>query len=159
MVLSLMILLGVALVIWVLLAKRNGDNIKVKVEIEEINVPKRVDINDYILVPGYENEYTLTVTADKPGDYDVTFSFVEKGNEDNILKENLYILIEYDGDVICNDKLSELFDVNSEIQMELKRHRGQEIKVVYYIPIEVGNEIQGQVVDFDLYITAKEKRD
>ena len=97
MVLSLMILLGVALMIWVLLAKRNGDNIKVKVEVEEINVPKRVDINDYILVPGYENEYTLTVTADRPGDYDLTFSFVEKGNEDNILKENLYILIEYDG--------------------------------------------------------------
>lgn len=157
-VLSLIILLGVALTIWMLLARRNNDNIKVRVEIDDINIPKRVEINDYVLVPGYENEYVLSVTADKPGDYDVTFSFVEKGNKDNILKENLYVLIEYDGDVICNDKLSELFDENSEIQMELKRHRGQEIKVVYYIPIEVGNEIQGQVIDFDLYITAKEKR-
>lgn len=154
-----MILLGVALMIWVLLAKRNGDNIKVKVEVEEINVPKRVDINDYILVPGYENEYTLTVTADRPGDYDLTFSFVEKGNEDNILKENLYILIEYDGEIICDDKLSELYDQQFYLDIELKRWRGKDIRVVYYVPIEVGNEIQGQVVDFDLYITAKEKRD
>ena len=154
-----MILLGVALMIWMLLAKRNGDNIKVKVEIEEINVPKRVDINDYILVPGYENEYTLTVTADRPGDYDLTFSFVEKGNEDNILKENLYILIEYDGEIICDDKLSELYDQQFKLDIELKRWRGKDIRVVYYVPIEVGNEIQGQVVDFDLYITAKEKRD
>ena len=154
-----MILLGVALMIWMLLAKRNGDNIKVKVEIEEINVPKRVDINDYILVPGYENEYTLTVTADRPGDYDLTFSFVEKGNEDNILKENLYILIEYDGEIICDDKLSELYDQQFYLDIELKRWRGKDIRVVYYVPIEVGNEIQGQVVDFDLYITAKEKRD
>ena len=154
-----MILLGVALMIWMLLAKRNGDNIKVKVEVEEINVPKRVDINDYILVPGYENEYTLTVTADRPGDYDLTFSFVEKGNEDNTLKENLYILIEYDGEIICDDKLSELYDQQFYLDIELKRWRGKDIRVVYYVPIEVGNEIQGQVVDFDLYITAKEKRD
>lgn len=154
-----MILLGVALMIWMLLADRNGDNIKVKVEIEEINVPKKVEINDYILVPGYENEYTLTVTSDRPGDYDLTFSFVEKGNEDNVLKENLHILIEYDGEVLCDDKLSELYDRTIDFSIELKRWHGQDIRVVYYIPIEVGNEIQGQVIDFDLFITATEKRD
>ena len=33
----------------------------------------------------------------------------------------------------------------------------KDVKIVYYIPLEVGNEIQGAVADFDLFVMAAEK--
>ena len=151
-----MILVGVALMIWMLLAEHNGETIKLHIDVD---VPNKVAINDYVIVPGYENEQCVEVTADKPGEYDLTFSFIEKGDPDNLLKDNLYILIEYDGVVYCDNKLSELYEGGPAISVKLKRLRAQDIRVVYYIPESVGNEIKGHEVNFDLFITARERRE
>ncbi len=142
--------------IWMLLAKHNADNIKVRVEVD---IPQQVAIRDTEIVPGYENEYCVKVTADRPGEYDLTFSFIEKGNSDNALKDNLYILIEYDGVVYCHNTLSALYEGGPTISLDLERRKAQDIKVVYYIPEEVGNEIKGNIADFDLFITARERQE
>ena len=138
-----------------LLAGRHGDNIKVRVDVD---APQLVAIQDSVLVPGFENEYCVKVTADKPGEYDLTFSFIEKGDPDNALKDNLYILIEYDGVVYCHNTLSALYEGGPTITLNLKRIKAQNIRVVYYIPEEVGNEIQGNIADFDVFINATERR-
>ena len=94
--LSILILVGVGLMIWMLLSDHGGGAIKVRVDVD---IAVEAGINDVVIVPGYKNEYHLKVTADKPGKYDLTFSFVEQGNTENALKDNLYILIEQDGEV------------------------------------------------------------
>ena len=149
-----MILIGVALMIWMLLADHLGGAIKVRVDVD---IPVEAGINDVVIVPGYKNEYHLKVTADKPGEYDLTFSFREQGNTESDLKDNLYILIEHDGKVYCDAKLSELYEGGPVMRLQLKRLVAQDVKVVYYIPKEVGNEIKGDTADFGLFITAHEK--
>ena len=74
------------------------------------------------------------------------------------MKDNLYILIEYDGVVYCHNTLSALYEGGPTITLNLKRIKAQNIRVVYYIPEEVGNEIQGNVADFDVFINATERR-
>ena len=141
--------------LWLHLSDVGGDHIKVHLKID---TPHKVEITDYVLVPGYVNEYSVLVTADAPGTYDLAFSFVENGYTNNILKENLFIMIEYDGVLYRHDTLENLYEDNFVLRMDLKRLKGKEIKITYYIPEYVGNEIQGSVVDFDLFITAKELR-
>ena len=152
--LSILILIGVALMIWMLLADYGGRAIKVRVDVD---IPVDAGINDVVIVPGYKNEYHLKVTADKPHEYDLTFSFKEQGDTESDLKDNLYILIEYDGVVYCDAKLSELYEQGPTMTLQLKRLVAQDVKVVYYIPEEVGNEIKGDTADFGLFITAREK--
>ena len=149
-----MILIGVGLMIWMLLADHLGGAIKVRVDVD---IPVEAGINDVVIVPGYKNEYHLKVTADKPHEYDLTFSFKEQGNTESDLKDNLYILIEHDGVVYCDAKLSELYEGGPTMTLQLKRLVAQDVKVVYYIPEEVGNEIKGDTADFGLFITAREK--
>ena len=152
--LNVLILIGVVLMIWMLLADYGGRAIKVRVDVD---IAVDAGINDVVIVPGYKNEYHLKVTADKPGKYDLTFSFVEQGNTENALKDNLYILIEQDGEVYCDTKLSELYEGGPTMTLKLRRLVAQDVKVVYYIPEEVGNEIKGNTADFGLFITAREK--
>ena len=149
-----MILIGVGLMIWMLLADHLGGAIKVRVDVD---IPVEAGINDVVIVPGYKNEYHLKVTADKPHEYDLTFSFKEQGDTESDLKDNLYILIEHDGVVYCDAKLSELYEGGPSMTLQLKRLVAQDVKVVYYIPEEVGNEIKGDTADFGLFITAREK--
>lgn len=152
--LSILILVGVGLMIWMLLVDHGGGAIKVRVDVD---IAVEAGINDVVIVPGYKNEYHLKVTADKPDEYDLTFSFVEQGNTANALKDNLYILIEHDGVVYCDAKLSELYEGGPTMPLQLKRLVAQDVKVIYYIPEEVGNEIKGDEIDFGLFITAREK--
>ena len=149
-----MILIGVGLMIWMLLADHGGGAIKVRVDVD---IPVEAGINDVVIVPGYKNEYHLKVTADKPHEYDLTFSFKEQGDTTSDLKDNLYILIEHDGVVYCDAKLSELYEGGPTMTLQLKRLVAQDVKVVYYIPKEVGNEIKGDTADFGMFITAHEK--
>lgn len=149
-----MILIGVGLMIWMLLADHLGGAIKVRVDVD---IPVEAGINDVVIVPGYKNEYHLKVTADKPHEYDLTFSFKEQGDTESDLKDNLYILIEHDGVVYCDAKLSELYEGGPTMTLQLKRLVAQDVKVVYYIPKEVGNEIKGDTADFGMFITAHEK--
>lgn len=154
---SILILIGVILMVIMLCAAKHENCIKIKLAINE---SEKVEISDYIIVPGYENEYFLSITTDNPGSYDLNFSFIEKGNTENVLKEHFYVLIEYDGEVYYDDKLSNLYErTDITIEMNLKRVLGTEVRIVYYIPSEVGNDIQGEIVDFDLFVTATEKRD
>ena len=45
------------------------------------------------------------------------------------------------------------------ITIDLTDEVWEEVKLVYYIPEDVGNEIQGAAADFELFIIANEKRD
>ena len=54
--------------------------------------------------------------------------------------------------------LSELFNSdNIVLTLDMRETVLKDVKIVYYIPLEVGNEIQGAVADFDLFVMAAEK--
>ena len=156
-VISFGIMIGVGLSTYLLIAYENNESLKVKISLDE---PQKVEITGYALIPGYENEYFVSLVADAPGTYDLTFSFIKQGETKTALDDCLYVLVEFEDKVYFDDKLSSLYQRDDLIiTLELERLKGTNVKVVYYIPKEVGNEIQGCVADFDLFITTKEKRD
>lgn len=157
-VISFGIMIGVGLTTYMLLAYQNNEPLKVKISVND--EPQKVEINDYILIPGYVNEYYISLVADAPGTYDLTFSFIKQGETLTALDDSLYVIVEFEDKVYFNDKLSSLYERNDlDISLELERLIGTKIKIIYHIPKEVGNEIQGCTADFDLFITTKEKRD
>ncbi len=155
--LSVSLLTGTALMTQMLYAPEGEYFFKVDLQFGE---PQLVEFGDIAIIPGYHAEVDLITETDKNAPYDLTFSFVHTGQERNALHDNFYIKIEYNGKVYCDNALSELFELDELlVTIDLTEASTQSVKVIYYIPESVGNEIQGCDVDFELYTTVIEKRD
>lgn len=154
-ILSLMILIGVGLVIIMYYFGHEGTLIKLDIQYEE---PKRVEFDSFAMVPGGETEYIINPYRYKPGVYDLSFDFIDNDTSTNVFDESVCVRIEFEGKVYCDMPLSELFNSdNIVLTLDMRETVLKDVKIVYYIPLEVGNEIQGAVADFDLFVMAAEK--
>lgn len=98
--------------------------------------------------PGSEQEYVVKLTGDG-SEYSVTLKF-RNDNENGRLEEYLTVKIEANGNVI-EKPLSEALDGE-----EISLGKGiSEIKIIYAMSEETGNEAQGTTANFYIDITAK----
>ncbi len=136
---------------------KNDDFLKISIKSGK---PQNVEFTDLALIPGSVNEYKLRVITDKKSEYDITFDFQNLADAVDALDDNLYVKIEYGGRIYYEDKLAAFYENNDcAFTVDLTDNYYTDILLTYYIPIEVGNEIQGCVADFNLQVTAQEKRD
>ncbi len=156
-ILSLMILIGSAMVYLVIRFGHDGNAIKMDIQYGQ---PQKVEFSQFAMIPGGKSEYIITPYRYVPGVYNLTFDFQDKEIGHSIFDKSVYVYIECDGVVYCDQRLSSIFDSeNPVITLDLRKDISKEIKLVYYIPEEIGNEIQGATADFELFIIANEKRD
>ena len=156
-ILSLMILIGSSMVILVMHFGHDGNAIKMDIQHGQ---PQKVEFSQFAMIPGGKSEYIITPYRYVPGVYYLTFDFQDKEVGHSIFDKSVYVYIECDGVVYCDQRLSSIFDSeNPVITLDLKEDISKEIKLVYYIPEDIGNEIQGATADFELFIIANEKRD
>ncbi len=156
-ILSLMILIGSAMVYLVIRFGHDGNAIKMDIQYGQ---PQKVEFSQFAMIPGGKSEYIITPYRYVPGVYNLTFDFQDKEIGHSIFDKSVYVYIECDGVVYCDQRLSSIFDSeNPVITLDLREDISKEIKLVYYIPEEIGNEIQGATADFELFIIANEKRD
>ena len=157
LILSLMILIGVSLVVLMYRFGYEGTLIKLDIQHEQ---PQRVEFSQFVMVPGGSSEYVITPYRYKAGVYELSFDFDDLDEDNNIFDESVFVRIEYENEVYCDMKLIELFEKDDLIlTLDMSEDIWKNVKIVYYIPESVGNEIQGATADFDLFVTANEKRE
>lgn len=158
-VIGCVLIIGAAIMTIVLHMWHQDDLIKVAVRPGESCLVD-LELNDFVLVPGYQKEYQLRVITEKKSHYNLTFQFKDLAEKNDPLKDNFYVKIEYDGTVYYDDKLAVFYEKDDmAFTVDMSNNFSTDLTITYYIPEEVGNEIQGCKVDFQLYITAQEKRD
>ena len=127
---------------------RGSETIKV-----DLGTGGDVTFENLALLPGEKSEYEIELKGEVEAECDVTLKFEDKG--DNTLKNYVYAKVEYNGNVLCDKLLAEIFDDEAmKFKSDLRDGRVNVIKVTYYMPIEVENEAENAEAFIDLSITA-----
>lgn len=150
---SALIIVGVAIMSWMLATSDERNVISVKLDEGK---SETIEFESLALVPGDSCEYNIKLKRDGAAKYDLHFDFVEI--EDMTLKNFARIKILSGGDVVYDDLLAKAFQ-NSDIVLpvDFKEKTNTDISVVYYLPLEVGNEAKNAEALFELQLTATNK--
>ena len=147
---SIMIIVGVALMTWMLSTADERNVIWVSIDDGE-TCPIRFE--DLSLVPGDECEYKVKLQKEGSSRYDLTFDFVETG--DGTLKNYVRVKIMTKGNVVYDDLLiNALESENILLPVDFDKELNTEFDIVYYLPIDVGNEAKNAEAKFGLMLTA-----
>ena len=150
-VLSVLILGGAAL--WSYLTVTEEERNAMKVHLEE-GKTQTVEFESLCLVPGESCEYKLSLDGGRADHYDVIFDFVEL--KEGTLKNFARARIECKGEALQDLLLAELLekDKTVTIPIDFDKKKNTELTIVYYMPLEVGNEAQNAEALFELRLTA-----
>ena len=108
------------------------------------------------IIPGSSSEYDIEFNGDRSSQFDVTLNFEEK--EDKALKNFAYVKIVSGDEVLYDKLLADAFDDDTIIiPVDFEKNANTQLKIVYYLPIEVGNEAKNAGAKFDLLFTAQSK--
>lgn len=147
---SILIIVGVSLLGWMLSTK--DDTTVIEVQIED-GKTQSVEFERLGLVPGEECEYTVKLKKPNADEYDLSLSFVE--TEEKTLKNFARVKIIANGEVVSDELLATAFESEGTVlHVDFIEDKNTEIKLVYYLPIEIGNEAKNAEAIFDLVLTA-----
>lgn len=147
---SALILVGVSLMTWMLVTEDDRSVIDVQLENGKT---QSVEFENLSLVPGEECEYTISLGSDTASKYDLSLDFVEI--EEKTLKNFARVKIVANGEVVCDELLATVFeDENIVLPVDFTEGKNTELKIVYYLPLEVGNEAKNAEAVFELLLTA-----
>lgn len=142
-------IVGVVILAFVLDNNKKANLISVNVETDE---PQLVKFERIGLVPGESCEYTIRFKAEE--NLNLKLDFVED-EEEKSLKNFAFVKIIADDKVIMDELLADAFAHDEiGISVNFNEKRNTEISIIYYLPIEVGNEAKNAEADFDLVIRA-----
>ena len=152
-VMSVLILLGVVLMLWMLATEDDRNNIHVHLS---NGITEDIHFEALSLVPGEQCEYTLTLKSDNASKYKLTLKFIERS--EGTLKNYARVkLITSAGD-IYDELLVTAFDGEGIIlPVDFDAKQNTMITIVYYLPIEIGNEAKNAEALFDLHLTASDE--
>lgn len=124
----------------------------IKIDIAEEGT-KVVTFDDFSILPGAESEYTFMFNEVDVTGYDVSMQF--KTEADYSSYNFIHVRIIVDGEVLHDKPLNEMFALET-VFLYIKPHikRDVEAKVVYYVPLDVGNEAENAQLSFDVVVTA-----
>ena len=145
---SILILIGVFLTAWIML--NSDDNGTIKVNLDD---PEAVSFESLALLPGESCEYVVELQNGRADKYTLTLDFVEK--EEKTLKNFVRVKILSGNTEICDELLADLFlDDELTVPVDFTKDENTELKIVYYLPEEVGNEAKKAEAVFELIFTA-----
>lgn len=147
---SVLIIVGVSLMGWMLATEDERSVIEVQLENGKT---QSVEFENLSLVPGEECEYTIKLEKSRADKYDLNLDFVEI--EEKTLKNYARVKIIANGEVVCDELLATVFE-NEDIVLpvDFGEDKNTELKIVYYLPIEIGNEAKKAEAIFELLLTA-----
>ena len=148
---SLLIIVGVSLMGWMLSTEDERGVINVKLEDDKT---ESLAFKNLTLVPGEECEYVIKLEKSGVNKYDMELDFVDK-DEEKTLKNFARVKIISGDEVVCDELLVDAFG-NERIVLPVDFDEGKntELKIVYYLPIEVGNEAKKAEAVFELLLKA-----
>ena len=151
---SLLILIGILMTVWISIKNKNKDVIKVQLSDGKTEV---ISFDGLSLFPGGSCEYKIKLKNDGFPRYDLTLDFVDV-DEEKTLKNYAYVKIIANGEVLCDELLATAFE-DDTIALLVDDEKGinTELTVIYYLPIEVGNEAKNAEAVFEVQLTASKQ--
>lgn len=148
---SALIIVGVFLTSWMLATEDERGVIEVKLEEGKI---ESMAFEDLTLVPGEECEYVIVLKKTNASKYELELDFVDT-DEGKTLKNYARVKVLAGNEVICDELLADAFE-NEKIVLAVNFDEGKntELRVVYYLPLEVGNEAKKAEAVFELQLKA-----
>ena len=107
--------------------------------------------------PGEQQEFLLRLSPKRRGAYEVELGFREI--ENNGLKELLSVRIFMNEETVFDGTMAELLESEQTVRFECSPADGAptNVKVVYSMSEEIGNEAMGTWLDFRMLLTARLK--
>ena len=147
---SILIIVGVSLMTWMLATEDDRNVIRVQIDEGE---SKPVKFEALTMVPGDECEYSVKLVKGGTNKFDLKFDFVETG--DGTLKNYARVKIIVRDNVVYDDVLvNTLENKNILLSVDFGEDKNTEFQIVYYLPIDVGNEAKNAEALFGLMLTA-----
>ena len=148
---SLMILVGVSLMGLISATEEERGTIEVKLEEGKTET---LAFEDLALIPGEESEYVVKLEKSSASKYDMELDFIDI-DEEKMLKNFARVKITAGDEIVCDELLADAFE-NEKIVLPVDFDEGKntELKIVYYLPLEVGNEAKKAEAFFELLIKA-----
>lgn len=147
---SILIIVGVSLMTWMLATEDDRNVIRVQIDEGE---SKPVKFEALTMVPGDECEYSVKLVKGGTNKFDLKFDFVETG--DGTLKNYARVKIIVRDNVVYDDLLvNTLGNKNILLSVDFGEDKNTEFQIVYYLPIDVGNEAKNAEALFGLMLTA-----
>jgi len=147
---GVLIIVGVALMCWMYATEDERNVIKVKLDDGK---PETLTFEALSLVPGGECEYTILLEKVSVSKYDLRLDFVE--TEKKALNNYARVKIVANGEVISDRLLADAFSSEDIVlPVDFDGGKNTELKVVYYLPLDVGNEAKNAEAVFKLLLTA-----
>ena len=116
-------------------------------------VTQSVEFENLSLVPGEECEYMISLNSDTANTYDLSLDFVE--TVEKTLKNYARVKIIANGEAVCDELLATVFEGDDIVfPVDFSAGKNTELKIVYYLPLEVGNEAKNAEALFELLLTA-----
>lgn len=116
-----------------------------------------VEFRGLALHPGESIEYNVDLTNEVGGKCQLSLNFREFEPETraNELQNYVYALIALDGEEVGKVLLKNLLEGElPPIDCTLDKHDPVELKIIYFMPLDIGNEAENTDALFDLVITA-----
>ncbi len=148
---SVLIIVGVSLMGWMHATEDERGVIEVKLEDGKT---ESLAFEDLTLVPGEECEYIVKLEKSGASKYDLEIDFVDT-DEEKTLKNYARVKILANGEVVCDELLSDVFENDIIIlPVDFDQGNNTELKIVYYLPLDVGNEAKKAEAVFELLLKA-----
>ena len=145
---SLLIMIGVILLTQILIKDDERNNIKVYLADGKTEIIK---FDSLTLVPGDECRYIVKLKSTHSNRYQLNLDFVE--TEENTLKSFARVRIESKGEVLWDELMATIFEEDALIlPVDFKTKENTELTIVYYLPLEVGNEAKNAEAIFELLL-------
>jgi hypothetical protein len=142
---------GVAMAEWIHFNKNDEDIIKVQLSDGKTEV---IRFDSLSLLPGDSCEYTVKLKRDNFSKYELSLNFVDDDPQ-KTLKDYVHVKIITGKKVIYDDLLATAFeDGNIVLPVDFTKKQNTELKIVYYLPLEVGNEAKNAEALFKIQLTA-----
>lgn len=151
---TIIIFIGVAIIGWILAGYNRTNSINIRIESGET---ESIEFNRIGLIPGEECRYDVHIKGKE--DFVMRLDFVESGDPElNRLKEFAYVKIIAGGETLCDELIVDIFDHEEFVlPVVISEDINTELTIIYYLPIEVGNEAKNAQADFDLIVRASEE--
>ena len=156
MIANLFVLIGVLMTVWVAIEKEDKDVDVIKVQLSE-GETEVIKFDAMNLLPGDSCEYIIELRNDDFPKYSLNLDFVDV-DEEKTLKNYARVKIIANGAVVHDELLATAFENdNIAFPVDFAEGMNAELKIVYYLPLEVGNEAKNAEAAFEVLITASNK--
>ena len=150
---SVLIIAGVVLVGWITSTQDERNVINVQLQEGET---EKVEFENLGLIPGEECEYVLSLKKGEKNEYDLKLKFVEL--EEKTLKQFARVKIIFNDEELYDELMADVFNGDDiTVHVDFDGGNKTELKIVYYLPIDVGNEAKNAEAIFELLLTSENK--